>query len=597
MENLEPPDLGFTNMEPLQGFSNDLDCHQNEPMSQHSSIIMPGFLSTHRPHPGLGLGDSSEFAMNDSLDLHDFAITSSGVGLANHLGMGPLPGELSMFGLSSGSSVGFPGSHVPGHGDLTMPQSVSMAAGGRMPVYSFLPRSSLPSLISSEQCSSVSLAPPPPPSFSFHSFPVPGGFGDGFSMPVTCPPALSFRGLPNIETMMIGSDPSRACFSASGHLSNCPPPQVVPISGFVPPMPKYIPSHPLPPPVSSPSMFPKTPGFSTSHKKDLCEKRAADPNDGKLEKNNLTSVAPNAGCATPNPEVSMAGASRPNVVSSDPQASSGLHVIHRTSPSSVPSAPVQKVTNQLEGQKYQNGSSSDGLPSMGMLEGGMRVKQEAEDISLSHGRVVDTRFLPPADPPCPGENLLTNDKEKLKGDGKSEEFLTVECESITNSDTEELDSALSRNPISPRDGKGEPSLSSSILATLKMEDRLQLESAGFLSYDLGDGDLSQTSPGFVEKVDLNVHIEESQCVIVDGHKRWRCLQCPKMYSTKHNLITHILGHRGIKPHYCTICGKFFKQVVIFNCLLSLRYSDCDAKCDSCDVTADFVKFNLCLSLT
>lgn len=565
MENLEPPDLGFTNMEPLQGFSNDLDCHQSEPLSQHSSIIMPGFLSTHRPHPGLGLGDPSEFTMNDSLDLHDFAITSSGIGLANHLGMGPLPGELSMFGLSGGSSVGFPGPpHVPGHGDLTMPQS--MATGGRMPVYSFLPRSSLPSLISSEPCSSVSLAPPPPPSFSFHGFPVPGGFGDGFSMPVTCPPAaLSFRGLPNIETMMIGSDPGRACFSASGHLSNCHPSQVVPISSFVPPMPKYIPPHSLPAPVvSSPNMGPKTPGVSmTPHKKDLCEKAMVETSEGKVEKNSAQVVTRNAACVTSSPEVSMiSGNPRPNVISSDAQVSSGLNVIHRTSPCLAPNASVQNATSQLDSDKYQPGSSSDGMVSMGILEGGMRVKQEAEDISLSHGRMSDTRFLPPADPPCPGENLLTNDKEKSKGDGKAEEFLTVECESITNSDTEELDSALSRNLISPRDGKGEPSLSSSILATLKMEDRLQLESAGFLSYDLGEGDLSQTGPGFVEKADLNVHIEESQCVIVDGHKRWRCLQCPKMYSTKHNLVTHILGHRGIKPHYCTICGKFFKQVVV-----------------------------------
>jgi len=65
---------------------------------------------------------------------------------------------------------------------------------------------------------------------------------------------------------------------------------------------------------------------------------------------------------------------------------------------------------------------------------------------------------------------------------------------------------------------------------------------------------------FTDKLDVSVHVEECQCIIVDGTKRWRCLQCPKMYSTKHNLIIHILGHSGIKPHCCNICNKYFKQV-------------------------------------
>jgi len=58
----------------------------------------------------------------------------------------------------------------------------------------------------------------------------------------------------------------------------------------------------------------------------------------------------------------------------------------------------------------------------------------------------------------------------------------------------------------------------------------------------------------------DVNIEDHQCVIVDGVRRWKCLECPKVYSTKHNLVTHTLGHRGIKPHRCLTCGKYFKQV-------------------------------------
>jgi hypothetical protein len=67
-----------------------------------------------------------------------------------------------------------------------------------------------------------------------------------------------------------------------------------------------------------------------------------------------------------------------------------------------------------------------------------------------------------------------------------------------------------------------------------------------------DGNCSVTS---------DVNIEDHQCVMVDGVRRWRCLECPKVYSTKHNLVTHTLGHRGIKPHRCLTCGKYFKQVL------------------------------------
>ncbi|KAK2171514.1 hypothetical protein NP493_1055g00028 [Ridgeia piscesae] len=62
-----------------------------------------------------------------------------------------------------------------------------------------------------------------------------------------------------------------------------------------------------------------------------------------------------------------------------------------------------------------------------------------------------------------------------------------------------------------------------------------------------------------ESMDISVHIEESQCILVDGQRRWKCLMCPKIYSSKHNLVTHIFGHNGIKPHCCQICGKLFKQ--------------------------------------
>uniref|UniRef100_I3J302 Zinc finger protein 710 n=1 Tax=Oreochromis niloticus TaxID=8128 RepID=I3J302_ORENI len=64
----------------------------------------------------------------------------------------------------------------------------------------------------------------------------------------------------------------------------------------------------------------------------------------------------------------------------------------------------------------------------------------------------------------------------------------------------------------------------------------------------------------IDRLDINIQIDESYCVDVgDGLKRWKCRMCDKSYTSKYNLVTHILGHNGIKPHACPHCGKLFKQ--------------------------------------
>uniref|UniRef100_A0AAR2IR38 Zinc finger protein 710 n=1 Tax=Pygocentrus nattereri TaxID=42514 RepID=A0AAR2IR38_PYGNA len=64
-----------------------------------------------------------------------------------------------------------------------------------------------------------------------------------------------------------------------------------------------------------------------------------------------------------------------------------------------------------------------------------------------------------------------------------------------------------------------------------------------------------------EKLGLNVHVDDSYYVDVGGdQKRWKCRMCEKSYTSKYNLVTHILGHSGIKPHGCGLCGKLFKQL-------------------------------------
>ncbi|XP_028814639.1 LOW QUALITY PROTEIN: zinc finger protein 710a [Denticeps clupeoides] len=74
----------------------------------------------------------------------------------------------------------------------------------------------------------------------------------------------------------------------------------------------------------------------------------------------------------------------------------------------------------------------------------------------------------------------------------------------------------------------------------------------------GEGSLGRRMQ--IDRLDINVQIDESYCVDVgEGLKRWKCRMCEKSYTSKYNLVTHILGHNGIKPHECLHCGKLFKQ--------------------------------------
>lgn len=67
-----------------------------------------------------------------------------------------------------------------------------------------------------------------------------------------------------------------------------------------------------------------------------------------------------------------------------------------------------------------------------------------------------------------------------------------------------------------------------------------------------------------DRLEVNIRIEDSQLIKHGEQKRWQCHICPKSYTTKHNLVTHILDHSGIKPHLCMVCGKYFKQLSHLN---------------------------------
>ncbi|KAJ3596958.1 hypothetical protein NHX12_003358 [Muraenolepis orangiensis] len=87
----------------------------------------------------------------------------------------------------------------------------------------------------------------------------------------------------------------------------------------------------------------------------------------------------------------------------------------------------------------------------------------------------------------------------------------------------------------------------------------------------------------IDRLDINVQIDESYCVDVgEGLKRWKCRMCEKSYTSKYNLVTHILGHNGIKPHECPHCGKLFKQPSHLQTHLLTHQGTRPHKCTVCE---------------
>ncbi|XP_056147642.1 zinc finger protein 366 [Lampris incognitus] len=85
-----------------------------------------------------------------------------------------------------------------------------------------------------------------------------------------------------------------------------------------------------------------------------------------------------------------------------------------------------------------------------------------------------------------------------------------------------------------------------------------------------------------EKLGVSVHVDDSYYVDVGGdQKRWKCRMCEKSYTSKYNLVTHILGHSGIKPHGCHLCGKLFKQLSHLHTHLLTHQGMRPHKCQVC----------------
>lgn len=87
----------------------------------------------------------------------------------------------------------------------------------------------------------------------------------------------------------------------------------------------------------------------------------------------------------------------------------------------------------------------------------------------------------------------------------------------------------------------------------------------------------------LDRLDINVQIDDSYLVEAgDRQKRWQCRMCEKSYTSKYNLVTHILGHSGIKPHSCPHCNKLFKQPSHLQTHLLTHQGTRPHKCEVCN---------------
>ena len=602
MENMDSTDLGYTNMEQLQGFSSEADCHRHTP-NNHSAPMFTGFIGGHSL-----LGHSvinTNYSSGGGLDMQDFSMSSAGGGgLGGQLGLGAFPGDLSMFTLNPSSTSTHP------HLALAAPHLMSSAARSAG-IYPYLQRASLHGLMPSEPVGmSMSLGTT---QFSFQNLQAAGNFANR--------PPLTLHGLPNIDTMVMGDGGTGV---RSHHHST-----VVPVAEI---------SH-----LHATSIMQQHQLQQHHHQQPTCRSQ-----NNYISAYHTTVGRTMDGChttalesSTKRMELMSPSTSAPTInvseflnISSNPDVSSGMSIINtiadgkrwnesgygrsgtrmemnsdRLSKKEKCSAELLSLcgeahTDSRRGVKgslsntgnfsspalslhqYEvvNGVGTDGDIKPSLVDCGT-LKLDSNKSDLHHGGTVDydhqTLSFPCDEPGFPfldnpmdqsGNTTTdinfrleaTGDKKQIMSDGGADDRKVVSSSSSGHDGLSANGSCVSM----AENGSVPPDLSS---ASLTEEERSMATQSRqeFTTFDPdaeaaneGDRTCNGLPPGYGEKLklDVTVHVDDSQCIVVDGMKRWTCQMCPKMYSTKHNLITHILGHSGIKPHCCIVCGKFFKQV-------------------------------------
>lgn len=115
------------------------------------------------------------------------------------------------------------------------------------------------------------------------------------------------------------------------------------------------------------------------------------------------------------------------------------------------------------------------------------------------------------------------------------------------------------NPMEPSGNKS---------TQVNNEDQISTERTSIMSRlrreKSNSGETNEASSTNIDRLDVNIKIDDTQYVGHGENKRWLCKICPKSYTTKHNLVAHILDHSDVKPHLCLVCEKYFKQLSHLN---------------------------------
>ncbi|XP_075287442.1 zinc finger protein 710 isoform X1 [Opisthocomus hoazin] len=133
----------------------------------------------------------------------------------------------------------------------------------------------------------------------------------------------------------------------------------------------------------------------------------------------------------------------------------------------------------------------------------------------------------------------------------------------------------------PSPGEAEPAAPASPEA-VKSEQGLAWQEPGELEAEAAGATSERSRKAQLDRLDINVQIDDSYLVEAgDRQKRWQCRMCEKSYTSKYNLVTHILGHNGIKPHSCPHCSKLFKQPSHLQTHLLTHQGTRPHKCEVC----------------
>ncbi|KAG2470814.1 zinc finger protein 710a [Polypterus senegalus] len=254
-----------------------------------------------------------------------------------------------------------------------------------------------------------------------------------------------------------------------------------------------------------------------------------------------------------------------------------------------------------KGRRKKMESECEDLDSMAMLQ----TKQETfkdvdcmQDIAISSGgnrvKMIDLgRLQHKSHQRLSNSNLKIEHVEHNNSSCTENEIHKSEPQGVEDDeDEEDEDEGLSK----PSDeGEGSP-----IMSQYFEPSEVDYESGEAVGHGIGefdensqniswqeqtdnDGSLQQGRRAQIDRLDINVQIDESYCVDMgEGLKRWKCRMCEKSYTSKYNLVTHILGHSGIKPHECPRCGKLFKQPSHLQTHLLTHQGTRPHKCDVCN---------------